>query len=86
MPSEQRLHPASLVFAFGRSLKTFALPGLLAALQSRPRLLALATDVRAGSAAGHVAAVADAADHPERGWRRSPAISRSVFATTTPSW
>src|SRR5688572_15978467 len=32
MPSEQRLHPASLVFAFGRSLKTFALPGLFAAL------------------------------------------------------
>jgi putative membrane protein len=31
MPSEQRLHPASLLFAFGRSLKAFALPGLLAA-------------------------------------------------------
>jgi len=32
MPSEQRLHPASLVFAFARSLKTFAVPGLVAAL------------------------------------------------------
>ena len=32
MPSEQRLHPASLLFAFARSLKAFALPGLLAAL------------------------------------------------------
>jgi putative membrane protein len=32
MPSEQRLHPASLVFAFARSVKAFALPGLLAAL------------------------------------------------------
>jgi putative membrane protein len=31
MPSEQRLHPASLVFAFARSVKAFALPGLLAA-------------------------------------------------------
>ena len=31
MPSEQRLHPASLVFAFARSIKAFALPGLLAA-------------------------------------------------------
>jgi putative membrane protein len=31
MPSEQRLHPVSLLFAFARSLKTFALPGLLAA-------------------------------------------------------
>jgi putative membrane protein len=31
MPSDLRLHPASLLFAFGRSLKTFALPGLLAA-------------------------------------------------------
>jgi len=29
MPSEQRLHPASVLFAFGRSLKTFAVPGLL---------------------------------------------------------
>ena len=32
MPSEQRLHPVSLLFAFAGSLKTFALPGLLAAL------------------------------------------------------
>ena len=32
MPSEQRLHPASILFAFGRSLKTFALPGLLVLL------------------------------------------------------
>ncbi len=31
MPSEQRLHPASLVFAFARSVKTFAVPGLVAA-------------------------------------------------------
>ena len=30
MPSDQRLHPVSVLFAFGRSLKTFALPGLLA--------------------------------------------------------
>lgn len=30
MPSEQRLHPASLLFAFAASLKAFALPGLLA--------------------------------------------------------
>ena len=29
MASEQRLHPASMLFAMGRSLKTFALPGLL---------------------------------------------------------
>jgi putative membrane protein len=29
MRSEQRLHPASLLFAFGRSLKAFALPYLL---------------------------------------------------------
>ena len=40
MPSEQRLHPASLFFAFGRSIKAFALPGLLAAFSigraSRP--------------------------------------------------
>ena len=32
MPSEQRLHPASLLFAFARSIKAFALPGLLAFL------------------------------------------------------
>jgi putative membrane protein len=32
MPSEQRLHPVSLLFSFARSLKAFALPGLLAAL------------------------------------------------------
>jgi putative membrane protein len=32
MPSEQRLHPASLLFAFGRSLKAFALPYLLVLL------------------------------------------------------
>jgi uncharacterized membrane protein YdbT with pleckstrin-like domain len=29
MLSEQRLHPASLLFAFGRSLKAFAVPYLL---------------------------------------------------------
>jgi putative membrane protein len=29
MASEQRLHPASMLFAMGRSLKAFALPGLL---------------------------------------------------------
>ena len=29
MPSEQRLHPISILFAFGGSLKAFALPGLL---------------------------------------------------------
>jgi putative membrane protein len=29
MPSEQRLHPASLLFSFGRSLRAFALPYLL---------------------------------------------------------
>ena len=28
MPSEQRLHPASLLFAFARSVKAFALPYL----------------------------------------------------------
>ena len=28
MPSEQRLHPISMLFAFGSSLKAFALPGL----------------------------------------------------------
>jgi putative membrane protein len=32
MPSEQRLHPASLLFAFAASLKAFALPALLAFL------------------------------------------------------
>ena len=40
MPSEQRLHPASLLFAFGRSLKAFVLPYLLvlftASRSSRP--------------------------------------------------
>jgi putative membrane protein len=29
MPSEQRLHPLSMLFAFGKSLKAFALPGLV---------------------------------------------------------
>jgi putative membrane protein len=29
MPSEERLHPVSILFSFGRSLKAFALPGLL---------------------------------------------------------
>jgi putative membrane protein len=29
MPSEERLHPASILFSFGRSLKAFALPGLV---------------------------------------------------------
>src|SRR5688500_8952152 len=32
MPSEQRLHPFSVLFAFGESLKRFALPGLLVTL------------------------------------------------------
>jgi putative membrane protein len=32
MPSEQRLHPASILFAFGGSLKQFALPGLVVLL------------------------------------------------------
>ena len=29
MPSEERLHPVSILFSFGRSLKAFALPGLV---------------------------------------------------------
>jgi putative membrane protein len=29
MPSEERLHPASILFSFGRSLKAFALPGIV---------------------------------------------------------
>jgi putative membrane protein len=29
MPSEQRLHPVSILFGFGKSLKAFAVPGLL---------------------------------------------------------
>jgi putative membrane protein len=29
MPSEERLHPISILFSFGRSLKAFALPGLV---------------------------------------------------------
>ncbi len=33
--SEQRLHPASILFAFGRSVRTFALPGLLVLLAGR---------------------------------------------------
>jgi putative membrane protein len=32
MPSEQRLHPASMLFAFADALKKFALPGLLVLL------------------------------------------------------
>ncbi len=35
MPSEQRLHPASMLFAFGQSLKILALPGLLVLLTGR---------------------------------------------------
>jgi putative membrane protein len=34
MPSEQRLHPASVLFAFARSAKVFLLPGLLLLLSS----------------------------------------------------
>ena len=29
MPSEERLHPVSILFSFGRSLKAFAVPGLV---------------------------------------------------------
>ncbi len=29
MPSEERLHPASILFSFGKSLKAFAVPGLV---------------------------------------------------------
>jgi putative membrane protein len=29
MPSEQRLHPVSILFSFGKSLKAFAVPGLI---------------------------------------------------------
>ena len=29
MPFEERLHPVSILFSFGRSLKAFALPGLV---------------------------------------------------------
>lgn len=32
MPSEQRLHPASMLFSFGKSLKAFAVPGLVGLL------------------------------------------------------
>jgi putative membrane protein len=35
MPSEQRLHPASLIFAFARSLKAFVLPYLLVLFTAR---------------------------------------------------
>lgn len=35
MPSEQRLHPVSILFAFGGSLKAFALPGLLVLVLGR---------------------------------------------------
>ena len=35
MPSEQRLHPISILFAFGGSLKAFALPGLLVLIAGR---------------------------------------------------
>jgi putative membrane protein len=35
MPSEQRLHPASILFAFGDSLKRYALPGLLVLVTAR---------------------------------------------------
>ena len=36
MPSEQRLHPASMLFSFGKSLKAFAVPGLVG-LRDRAR-------------------------------------------------
>jgi putative membrane protein len=35
MPSEQRLHPLSVLFVFGRSLKAFALPALIVLLTGR---------------------------------------------------
>jgi putative membrane protein len=35
MPSEQRLHPVSILFAFAGSLKAFAIPGLLVLLFGR---------------------------------------------------
>ncbi|HEX5108338.1 MAG TPA: PH domain-containing protein [Vicinamibacterales bacterium] len=35
MPSEQRLHPASILFSFGSVLKRFALPGLLVLVAGR---------------------------------------------------
>jgi len=35
MPSEQRLHPASILFSFGGVLKQFALPGLLVLVAGR---------------------------------------------------
>jgi putative membrane protein len=35
MPSEQRLHPASILFSFGSVLKQFALPGLLVLFAGR---------------------------------------------------
>jgi putative membrane protein len=35
MPSEQRLHPISILFAFAGSLKAFALPGLLVLVAGR---------------------------------------------------
>jgi putative membrane protein len=35
MPSEQRLHPSSILFAFGASLKRFAVPGLLVLIAGR---------------------------------------------------
>ena len=35
MPSEQRLHPASILFSFGGILKRFALPGLLVLIAGR---------------------------------------------------
>src|SRR5918993_3118212 len=35
MPSEQRLHPVSILFAFAASLKAFAVPGLLVLVAGR---------------------------------------------------
>jgi putative membrane protein len=35
MPSEQRLHPISILFAFAGSLKAFAVPGLLVLVAGR---------------------------------------------------
>jgi hypothetical protein len=35
MPSEQRLHPVSILFGFGQSLARFAIPGLIVLVAGR---------------------------------------------------
>ncbi len=35
MPSDERLHPASILFGFGKSVKSFAAPGLLVLVSTR---------------------------------------------------